>query len=203
MPSSLTTRASLLGRLRDASDVAAWQTFTDTYAPLIYGFCRRHGLQEADAADVGQEVLAQIMQSIKTFEYSPEKGKFRNWLGVVVRGKLARFHQTQARGLAPGGRAEAGALDTVEAPSEDSEWSAAFNTRVLHVALERIRPDYQTHTWQAFEKVWLETRPVEEVAQALGMAKTAVYMAKSRILQRLREEIVHLAEDAAHLVPLG
>src|SRR5688500_7177705 len=95
--SRLHTRASLLLRLRDPQDGDAWRLFADTYAPLVYRHCRRQGLQEADAADVAQEVLTQVARSIGTFEYRPERGRFRDWLGAVVRSKLARFRQRQTR----------------------------------------------------------------------------------------------------------
>ena len=101
------TRPSLLLRLRDAADAASWQTFAETYAPLIYRHCRRHGLQDADAADVTQEVLDQVVRSIRTFEYRPERGRFRDWLGTVTRHKLARFHRRQGRAaVGAGGRGD-------------------------------------------------------------------------------------------------
>src|SRR5262245_44373845 len=96
-PSWLHTRASLLVRLRDPRDGDAWRLFADTYVPLVYGHLRRHGLQEADAADVAQEVLTQVARSIGGFDYQPERGRFRGWLGAVVRSKLARFFKQQGR----------------------------------------------------------------------------------------------------------
>jgi hypothetical protein len=79
------TQPSLLLRIRDAFDAESWRTFVSIYAPLIYRSCRRRGLQDADAADVGQEVLAQVARSIREFEYQPGRGRFRDWLGSVVR----------------------------------------------------------------------------------------------------------------------
>src|SRR5581483_7082886 len=74
--SRLTTHASLLLRLRDLHDAGAWELFVTTYGPLIYRYCRRQGLQEADTSDVTQEVLGQVSRSIATFEYQPERGRF-------------------------------------------------------------------------------------------------------------------------------
>lgn len=194
-----TTHPSLLLRLRDPRDAAAWQLFVDTYAPLVYRYCRRLGLQDADAADVGQEVLVQVAGSIARFDYQPDRGRFRNWLGVVVRHRVARFKDRQRH---PGRPADdAGpALSEAEAPEADSEWTAEFNAHVLQVALDRVRPNFDAHNWRAFEAVWLENRPVEEVARETGLRASAVYVAKSRILTRLREEVLLLAEDAPHLV---
>lgn len=89
--SRLHTRPSLLLRIlriRDSADAEAWRQFADLYARVICGYCRRRGLQDADAADVTQEVLAQAARSIRSFEYSPERGRFRGWLGTVTHSKI-------------------------------------------------------------------------------------------------------------------
>src|SRR5262245_51158989 len=89
--SALHTRPSLLVRLRDAGDSASWQTFVDLYGPVLYRYARRRGLQDADATDVAQEVLAEVARCIRAFEYQPERGRFRDWLGTVLCRRLARF----------------------------------------------------------------------------------------------------------------
>src|SRR5580700_2400879 len=89
------TRASLLVRLRDPQDEAAWTEFVDLYAPLVYGYARKQGLQDADAADLSQEVLGAVAGAISRLEYDPRRGSFRNWLFTVVRHKLANWRRTQ------------------------------------------------------------------------------------------------------------
>jgi RNA polymerase sigma-70 factor (ECF subfamily) len=195
------THPSLLARLRDLGDADAWRQFVAVYAPLVYRWCRRQGLQEADAADVGQEVLAQVARSIRTFEYRPERGRFRDWLGAVVRSKLARFHHREARQVRADGADPA--LQEAVAPEADTAWTAAFHAHVLRVALERIRPEFPAGHWQAFELVWLQDRPPAEAAARLGLSPSHVSVIKWRVLQRLRDEIGLLAEDVPHLVPLG
>ena len=198
------TRASLLMRLRDLHDAGAWQLFVNTYAPLIYRYCRRQGLQEADTSDVTQEVLSQVTRSIATFDYQPERGRFRDWLGAVVRSKLARHHQNRARRKdVNNDLANIGALDEAIASESDSEWTDEFNSHLLQVALERIRGDFEPSNWRAFEMVWIENKPAAEAASALGMTPSALYVSKWRVLKRLREEILLLADDVPHLVPLG
>ena len=91
------TRASLLLRVRDAKDEAAWVQFVQIYTPLIYGYCRSRGLQESDAADVTQEVMRAVARAIARFEYDPQRGKFRNWLLTVVQSKLHNFLAQQQR----------------------------------------------------------------------------------------------------------
>jgi len=91
----------------------------------------------------------------------------------------------------------------VPAPTADAEWTADFNARVLQVALDRIRRNFEPATWQAFARVWLEDRPAPEAARELGLPVEGVYVAKSRVLKQLREEILTLAEDMPQIVPLG
>src|SRR5947209_958507 len=85
------TRASLLLRLRDPRDEAAWAEFIQLYAPLVYGFARRQGLQDADAADLSQDVLSAVAGAVGRLEYDPGRGAFRNWLFTVVRRKLLNW----------------------------------------------------------------------------------------------------------------
>src|SRR5258707_2128365 len=85
------TRASLLLRLRDPQDEAAWRQFIDLYAPLVYGYARKQGLQDADAADLSQEVLGAVAGGVGRLEYDPQRGAFRNWLFTVVPRKLSNW----------------------------------------------------------------------------------------------------------------
>jgi RNA polymerase sigma-70 factor (ECF subfamily) len=196
--SRLNTRPSLLLRIRDAEDAGAWRTFVDLYAPVIYGYSRKQGLIDADAADVVQEVLAQVARSIRTFEYQPEKGRFRNWLCVVTRSKIGKIQRRS--------QAQAGATglddELVASVGEEPAWVELFNSEVLRAALARIRPNFGDETWQIFERVWIQDEAPAEVARALSRPIHAVYVAKSRVLLRLREEILSLAEDLAAFVPL-
>src|SRR5260370_41977846 len=84
-------RAILLDRLRDPRDQAAWREFVDLYAPLVYGYARKHGLQDADAADLTQDVLGAIAGAVGRLEYDPQRGAFRNWLFTIVRRKLSNW----------------------------------------------------------------------------------------------------------------
>jgi RNA polymerase sigma-70 factor (ECF subfamily) len=200
--SSLHTRPSLLARLRDVHDDSAWRTFVDTYAPLLYRWCRGRGLQDADAADVSQDILAEVVRAVRTFEYRPERGRFRDWLGTLTRRRLGRFFAQRGRGaVAGGGAAEQALADCPAAPAED-EWTAAFHAQVLRAALDRSRPHFAPATWQAFERTWLAGRSAVEAADELGLPIEAVYVARSRVLKRLEEEVRVLAEDVPHLVPL-
>src|SRR5580704_17073243 len=130
------TRPSLLVRLRDVADDESWRTFVETYVPLVFSYCRKQGLQEADAADVSQEVLMQAARSLRNFEYRPERGRFRDWLGTVTRHRIGRFLRRQQRQVrAAGGPESDEVLEGVVKPEPDSDWTAEFNAQVLRVAL--------------------------------------------------------------------
>jgi RNA polymerase sigma-70 factor (ECF subfamily) len=200
-PSELTTRPSLLVRLR-GGDEDAWQTFFQTYTPLIFRYCRKRGLQEADAADVAQEVLARVARSIHTFRYQPERGRFRDWLGTVTRHDLGRYLKKQAAGIRGTGSEPSGnGLDEIPSPEADTEWTDAFYARVLQVALERIHPHFEATTWKAFERTWVDEQPAPAVARERGVGVDVVYVAKSRVLKALRAEVLMLAEDVPHFLP--
>jgi RNA polymerase sigma-70 factor (ECF subfamily) len=191
------TRPSLLVRIRDANDDGSWREFVDTYTPLVYRYCRRKGLQDADAADVAQEVLTEVARCIRRFEYQPERGRFRDWLGTIARRRLARF--LESKGRAPSTEAN-GCAEGVG--QTEAEWTDEFNSHLMAVALERVRPRCEPATWAAFSRVWLEDRSAAEAAAELRLPIEAVYLAKSRVLKRLREELLALAEDLPHVIPL-
>jgi RNA polymerase sigma-70 factor (ECF subfamily) len=195
------TRPSLLLRVRDARDTEAWQAFVDIYGPLVYRAGRRRGLQDADAADFMQEVLTEVAQGMRTFQYQPERGRFRDWLGTVTRRKLTRFCAKKQRGAAAAGGDAT--LNHVDAPAADPEWIDAFNAHLVAVALERIRGHFEPTTWRAFERAWRDNQSAAQTASELQVPIEAVYLAKSRVLKRLEEEILVLAEDVPQFSPLG
>jgi RNA polymerase sigma-70 factor (ECF subfamily) len=192
------TRPSLLLLLRDAQNAQAWEQFVDIYAPLVHGFCRRRGLQEADAADVAQETMTAVAQAIRKFEYDPGKGKFRNWLLTVVRSKFNNFVAHQRRQPEP---VEVSTLelqlDQTAAATETTGWEDDYYRRIFQWGAERIRREFSESTWQAFWRTGVEARDGKEVAEALGLSIGAVYAAKSRVIARLKEEIRNVDEDGA------
>jgi RNA polymerase sigma factor (sigma-70 family) len=197
MVSTMETKPSLLVRVRDPLDADAWRTFVALYAPLVYRYGRRRGLQDADASDLTQEVMGEVARAIRSFEYQPQRGRFRDWLLIIARRRLIRFFANQVRRPASGLGAE---LPDPRGDDEpDQDWNEAFNARVLRVALHRIRPHFEASSWCAFERVWIERRPAAEAADELSLSIEAVYMAKSRILRRLEVEVREIAEDFSWL----
>jgi RNA polymerase sigma factor (sigma-70 family) len=182
------TRPSLLLRVRDAADAAAWEQFVEIYTPLIFGFCRSRGLQEADAADVAQEVMRAVSRSIGRFDYNPEQGTFRSWLFTVTRNKFNNFiERRRNHPPAAGGTAVQELLEAQPCPEHDDNWDHEYHQRLFDWACDRIRPEFQENTWQAFWRTAVGEESGEEVAKALGLSVGAVYIAKSRVRMRLRE----------------
>jgi len=185
-----TTHPSLLLRLRDMRNAEAWEQFVEIYTPLIYGFCRQHGLQDADAADVSQEVMQAVAHAIGRFEYDPQRGRFRTWLLTITRNKLRSFLAKQNR--EPHSSGETTTLQSLEeqpSAEDESDWDTAYHRRLFEVAAEQVRPEVQDSTWQAFWQMISEEKDGKAVAESLGMSVGAVYIAKSRVLARLRERI--------------
>ena len=184
------TRPSLLMRLRDAADASAWAEFVDLYGPVIYRYGTRQGLQDADAADLTQEVLGRLARVFKTWKLDPARGSFRSWFFTVVRNALNTLRSRDGR---PGrGSGDTGAheqLGAQPAPTEDVAWDQEYRRRLFAWAAEQVRPIVEPSAWQAFWLTGVEGRSAKETAEGLGMTVAAVYMAKSRVLSRIREQI--------------
>lgn len=191
------TRPSLLMRVRNADDAAAWEQFVEAYTPLIYGFCFRAGLQDADAADVAQEVMRTVSGAIRKFEYDPQRGKFRTWLLTVTRSKLNNFFaKRQRQPLGAGPSTLADLVDGQEATDGlEAHWNREYYQRLFDWAAEKVRPEIEESTWQAFWQTTMDGHSGDEVAARLGMSIGAVYVAKSRTLARLKEVITSVAGD--------
>ncbi len=190
------TRASLLIRLRDPQDQEAWRQFIEVYSALIYGFARKRGLQDADAADLMQEVLRSVSGAVGRLNYNPGRGSFRGWLYTVTRNKLNTFlarQKRQVRGTGESGMHER--LAEEAEPTEDALWDQEYERRLFEWAAERVRSNAGESVWQAFWQTAVEGKSPKEVARGLSMSVGAVYVAKSRMLAQVREEIQQFQES--------
>jgi RNA polymerase sigma-70 factor (ECF subfamily) len=192
-----TTRASLLVRIRDAQDQDAWRLFVQIYAPVVYGYGRERGLQDADAADLTQEVLRAVAAGVGRLNHDPGRGAFRGWLFTVAHHKLYDLLARQRR--QGRGSGDTGVQEWLAAqPARDEDkalWDREYEQRLLHWAAEQVRNRFQDSTWQAFWQTTVEGKSGKEVADRLGMTVAAVYLAKSRVMARLREQIRQLEGD--------
>ena len=197
------TRGSIIGRLKDAEDREAWNLVVEIYSPLLFRYCRSRGLQQADAFDVAQEVLVKLQQ----FEYQPERGKFRAWLGTVARHQVALLWRKKGKNRETD--VELDAMST----GPDLDWQRISHAHILDTALNRIRDEFPQEAWNAFTKValsteesksgvrfvWNQQSSAPDVAREVGRPIEWVYKTKSMILARLREEILFLADELAIL----
>jgi RNA polymerase sigma-70 factor (ECF subfamily) len=183
------TRATLLERLRDGVDVLAWDEFFAHYWPTIYRFARHRGCSEHTAEEIVQDVMLAIFQHRDVYQYDPARGRFRNWLGSVVRNKVAEHRRRPANRLrATGGEADRGALDrAADQQAPDAAWEAAFEDSLLLTLLDAVRRESSARVYLAFELVSLEGLSGGEASRLTGLSRNAVYKANQRVLQRLTD----------------
>ncbi len=190
MSDSPATRASLLVRLRDSRDAQAWSQFVDVYGPLIYGFARKQGCQDADAADLVQDVLRSVATAIGRLDYDAKIGSFRGWLFTIARNRWRDIVSQRGRGAAAiGGSDVQQVLHNQPAPEDEADWNAEYERRVFAWAAQEVRREVHDATWQAFHRTAVEGQSGQEAAAALETTVAAVYLAKSRVMSRLKELI--------------
>lgn len=185
--------SNLLAEIRDPDDHLAWERFVNMYSPLIHRFCRTHGLQEADALDVTQDVVIQVSRSISTFEYDRSKGRFRSWLGTIARNRILRHWKQKQRRQAGENVAEQ------QLTTSEGLWTDLYNAHILESALEHVRRTSSDAKWKAFELAWLRDTPAVDVARMMDRRIEWVYKTKSQLLQKLKAQVEFLAADIAVL----
>ena len=200
---STATSRSLIARVR-TRDTAAWDRLVELYAPLVYHYCRRARLSSDDTADVFQEVFQAIYARIESFQRRTATDSFRGWLATITQNKVRDHFRRQSkepRGV--GGSSVQARLQASPAPppvDEDAKdtpsGEALAHARVLHAALDEIRPHFKDHTWLAFVGTALDGRSPADVGEELGMKPGAVRVAKCRVLQRLRAALGDLEPEA-------
>jgi RNA polymerase sigma-70 factor (ECF subfamily) len=184
------TRPSLLARLRDPRDEPAWEEFVAIYTPLIDRVARSRGLQDADVADLTQDIFRSV--AIDRWDFDPARGSFRGWLFRIARNlaiNLLTARRRQAQGSGDSDVLER--LHQLPAPEAEETvlFDAEYRRGLFHRAAERVRGEFRDSTWQAFWSTGVEGREARDVARELEMSVGAVYIAKSRVMARLRSVI--------------
>lgn len=186
-----TTRYSLLARLGGPSDERAWQEFIEIYEPLIYRLARRRGFQDADAADLCQEVFQAAAKAIERWQADDEHGPFRAWLFRVARNMMINALRYRQRHPAGTGGSEIKRL-LEQQPADDLESRELIDQcerQHFHWAAEQIKTEFREPTWQAFWRTSVDGEKPAQVAQELSLSLGAVYIARSRVMARLRAKI--------------
>jgi RNA polymerase sigma-70 factor (ECF subfamily) len=190
------TSSSLLRRVKE-HDEDAWRRLVRLYGPLVDGWLRQAGIQAADAHDVFQEVFQSVATGIGRFRRERPGDSFRGWLRTITRNKLCdHFHRRTTEAVGAGGSEALQQLAELEQPAEylpatdEEEGLQQLRLRVM----ELIRGEFEAKTWEMFWQVVIQGRATNEVGRDFGVTPSAVRLAKSRVLRRLREEMKGLED---------
>lgn len=184
------TSFSLLDRLQSQPDNASWKRLTDLYTPLICSWLKRNSVTHDDRDDLVQDVLAIVARRLPQFQHNKRTGAFRSWLRTITVNCLRDFWRAKRLRPVAGGSDFPKVLDQLADPNSDLSrlWDQEHDRHVARRLLELIEGDFQPSTWRAFRRVSLEGASPDAVAAELGLTVNAVFIAKSRVLARLRQE---------------
>jgi RNA polymerase sigma-70 factor (ECF subfamily) len=197
-----TAPRSLLDRLKDGPDSPAWREFDRLYRPLLQHWVRPYLLQPADVDDLAQEVFVVVLNKLAGF-VPTGPGAFRAWLRAILAYRLQTFWRKKVRGHA------VGAFDAMLAGLVDDSsdlarlWDLEHDRHVVGGLLKAVQPHFTARTWQAFWRTTIGGEPAAAVGTALGLSPNAVFIARSRVLQRLRTEAAGLVDDERSENDLG
>ena len=191
------TSASLLERVRASSDADSWQRLVAIYDPLVRGWLRRHVLAEDDVDDVTQEVMSVVVRRLAEFQHNGRIGAFRTWLKTITANCL-RDHWRRGKNLprAAGESGFEGILSQLADPGSELSriWDLDHDRHVARQLLHVLRGEFEPRTWNAFQRTALEGASASDVAAELGLSTNAVFIARSRVLARLRQEAAELID---------
>jgi RNA polymerase sigma factor (sigma-70 family) len=186
------TRPSLLVRLRNRQDQQSWEEFYTIYQPLIYRMARNQGLQDADAIELTQDVFIAVTSAIDRWDPDPALGSFRGWLFRITRNLMINWIAQRRRHPIGSGNSDIRKLlDQKPDPhGEDSSiFDREYKRQAFYWAAEQVRPEFTDASWQAFWLTAVDNRPVAEAAKKLNISSGAVYIARSRVMAKLRKKI--------------
>jgi RNA polymerase sigma-70 factor (ECF subfamily) len=193
------TRASLIVRLRNAQDKAAWSEFLALYEPLILRQMRKNGLQECDARDACQQVLTAVARDVGQWQADGRTASFRRWLFQIARNRIIKsLSQVRTRARATGGTDAHIRLESHPDPRESpsADFDVECRRQLLAWAAEEVQGEFHQSTWQAFWRTCVDGQPATDVAAQLGTTTGNVYVARSRVIARLREKVREVEDDA-------
>jgi RNA polymerase sigma-70 factor (ECF subfamily) len=192
------TRFSLVTRLKNAADHEAWNEFTAIYEPLVLRLLRRDGLQEPDARDVCQQVLAAVANDVDRWEPDGRDRSFRRWLFRIARNRVIKFLDGERkRPTAVGGSGAHAALEQARDKRESLSdvFQREYRQQLLLQAADAIRAEFRGSTWKAFWLSAIEGQSIAAVADQLGMSVGSVYVARSRIVARLKSKVRDITHE--------
>jgi len=199
--SSLMTRASLLGRLKNWEDAESWEEFAQTYSRLIRGVAVQSGLNEAEAKDVEQETLLSVARTIHEFESNPERGSFKSWLLNLTRWRITDQFRKRAPGATSHSIADEDRTATAERIQDpfslDAVWESEWQKNLLETALVRVGRKVKPKHMQIFDLYSVRRWPASKVARELGVSMVQVYLVHHRVTKLLKQEAAYLEKKLA------
>jgi RNA polymerase sigma-70 factor, ECF subfamily len=189
------TRESLLLRVVNPRDFAAWEQFVRLYGPAVYGVARRNGLQDADAQDVVQQVMIAVSKALPAWEKRDENARFRHWLLRIARNTTINMLTRQPIDRAEGGFVLAGARIVDAASDLDSQIDHEYRRQLFRLAAEQVQAQSDPTTWQAFELTTIDGLSIKEASVKLSRTEAVIYASRSRIMRRLRDAVNELKGD--------
>jgi RNA polymerase sigma-70 factor (ECF subfamily) len=191
------TSASLLDGLRDHANRTVWQQFAARYQPMLVRYARRLGLAEADAEDAAQQTLIAFSESYRDGKYDPLKGRLRVWLFGIARNQVRNLRRRI-------GQHEMQVVDETQhtgffarLPDDDvfeRIWEEEWRDAVVRQCLAEVAREFDERTLRAFELFAWKGQTAQEVAQQLDMTPNAVFIAKHRVMKRIRALIPRMEE---------
>ena len=187
--SDTATSLTLLESLLDPSNDAAWRRFGARYRPMVVRFAAKLGLSPADAQDAAQEAMMAFAQAYRQGAYDRSKGRLRSWLCGIAYNKVKNIQRrSRNRPVVADQSAAAGLLASVEAPNNvERLWEKEWQRAVLGECMDEAAHHVDSTTFEAFGLFALEQWPADQVAEHLGISRSAVYNGKNRVLNRMRE----------------
>ncbi len=187
------TNTDLLNGLTDRNE-QSWQEFFDRYQPVLVAFGRKLGLNETDAGDAAQEALVAFVSAYREGTYSREKGRLRTWLLGIAAHKIRDIQRKRGREVVVNDNPdETRFINQVEDEHHLSQvWEAQWQEEIVRRCMEEVRKQVKPTTMRAFEMFAVEGLPAEKVAAELGMTENAVWIAKNRVITRLRKLQEHM-----------
>ncbi len=195
MPEFPETNYSLIDRVKDVGDGASWLEFVGIYQPVVYRMARRRGLQDADAQDVMQQVFASIARSLDKWTAAEDQPPFRAWLTTIARNAISTALTRKPRDQATGSSTVAELLGSQPNFEETgSELLLEARREIVRWAAEQIRSEFTEQTWDIFWKTALQEVSVAEMSRQAGRSIGAIYVARHRVLSRLKGKIAEVSQ---------
>lgn len=193
------TSESLILRLNNQQDVAAWNEFLAIYRPVVLHMALRRGLQHADADDLAQRVFLSVARKVSDWESHNGETRFRNWLGRIARNAILNELTRDKPDRASGVGAHDGMLDQLPDQVDlSSSITIEARRQALLWAVSAIEDEFSPSTWEMFRQTAIDGKPVKAVAEALGRSAGAVYIARCRVMQRIKEKVQELSDYWSH-----